>query len=97
MDIEIPVEARAAGWTEFEAATRDRAWLSQAYARALEAAAPLIVAAELERLAEEVRAEAADPHNDWRPNETYRAQKIFAKLRHRATELRDTQPSKEDA
>jgi hypothetical protein len=43
---------------------------------------------ELERMAERIRVEAADPLNQWRPNETYRAQKIFALLRDRAAELR---------
>lgn len=55
MTLDIPDEARAAGWSEFEAATRDRAWLSQAYARALEAAVPLALAAELDRLADDMR------------------------------------------
>jgi hypothetical protein len=54
----------------------------------LRAAAPLILAAELDRLADNIRAEAGDPHNGWRANETYRAQKIFGELKRRASVLR---------
>lgn len=55
----IPTDARRAGWDEFEAARRDHADLPQVYARALHAAAPLILAAELDRLAAEYRRQSA--------------------------------------
>ena len=54
---------------------------------AVKAAAPLIVAAELRRIADNLRDEAGDRGNGWRANETYRAQKMFTQLRERAAEL----------
>lgn len=47
----IPDEAKSAGWEALRDAQSENAELVQAYARALRAAAPLIVAAELKRLA----------------------------------------------
>lgn len=58
--------------------------------RTLAALLDRTIAAELDRQADEIRAEAGDPGNGWRPNETYRAQKIFTKLRDRAGWLRAT-------
>lgn len=52
--LNIPDEASAAGWDELMAARETNAELQQAYARALHAAASLIVAAELDRLANEI-------------------------------------------
>ena len=54
----------------------------------LRVGAPLVVAAELEHLADCIRAEAADPGNGWLSNETYRAGKIHAALKARAAALR---------
>jgi hypothetical protein len=65
-------------------------WNAHVAVAVMTATAPLIVALELRRLADEIRAEAADPTNNWAPNEAYRAQKIFTKIRAYADELQPT-------
>lgn len=45
-------------------------------------------AIELEKIADEIRAEAADPANTWQMGETYRAGRIYHQLRDRAALLR---------
>ncbi len=51
-ELNIPSEVRSAGWGELRAAQSENAELVQAYGRVLHVVAPLIVAAELERLAD---------------------------------------------
>ena len=90
--IEISDEAVAEATEAIRRADAESEWVAasadaSAHA-ALEAAAPLIVADELERLADCIRAEAADPGNGWLSNETYRAGKIHAALKARAAALR---------
>lgn len=55
-EVNIPDEAKSAGWEALRDAQSENAELVQAYARALHAAAPLIVATELERI-------VADPNS----------------------------------
>lgn len=77
-DLIIPDEAKSAGWEALLDARSENRELVQAYAQALHAAAPLIVAAELERMAD-------TPFDDgpwWA---------LASSLRDRAAELRGEQ------
>lgn len=56
MSLDIPDEARKSGWDALERAFARKLDLPQVYASALEAALPLVVAAELDRLADDYRA-----------------------------------------
>lgn len=88
-EVNIPDEAKSAGWEALLDARSENRELVQAYARALHAAAPLIVAAELERIGvdlcqrqQEMRAE------DDRSIRSAALGEAITVLRDRAAELR---------
>lgn len=72
-EVIIPDEAKSAGWEALLDARSENRELVQAYARALHAAAPLIVAAELDRL-------IADP-NSYDDAGNFRAVVLVNRLR----------------
>lgn len=88
-ELNIPSEVRSAGWGELRAAQSENAELVQAYGRVLHVVAPLIVAAELERLADDLTLTQQDMREE--DNRTIRSSGLgtgIARLRDRAAELR---------
>lgn len=86
--VTVPAEATAAGWHEFRYPRPAVDEPSEAFQRGLRAAAPLIVAAELEAIAAAVDT-VPDPAGDaWLRAETAGRRDVVRQLHQRAVELR---------
>jgi hypothetical protein len=107
----VPDEARTAGWDAYMEAVHANRDHPQRYASTVDVAAPLIVAAELERLAEPLRAQIARQHDRivrlskadvplWQSESAIAAEQelkgFVGMLDRRTAELRAT-PAKEDS
>jgi hypothetical protein len=86
-EVNVPDEAISAGWHEFRYPRTAVDEPSEAFLRGLRAAAPLILAAELERLANEMWQSFADDGED---NEDYISgvDDSVRSMRNRASQLR---------